>query len=121
MKTKLIEIRDSATMIFALCTDMNPDTSVQRAYMRLYGYPCDGRPNIMVTHAMGNGTPATNDPYMWGGRTWPTAHHYIIDHWNELEDGSVVDVEFILGEREAPKASVMEEESSTIAAVLFGE
>jgi hypothetical protein len=105
MKVKLIEIRDEATMIVALCVDMNPANDVQRAYLRRYGYSCDGRPNIVVTHADGNGTKATNDPYDWGGRTWPVAHHYIIDHWNELADGSVVDVQFILGETKAPKIS----------------
>lgn len=32
----------------------------------------------------------------------------IIDHWDELEDGSVVDVQFILGERLEPKRSERE-------------
>ena len=33
------------------------------------------------------------------------AHHYIQEHFDELHDGDVVDVEFILGETKAPKVS----------------
>lgn len=105
MKTKLIEIRDIGTMIIALCVDMNPDNEAQRLALRRYGYPCDGRPNIVITHANAHGQAATNDPYAWGDRTWATAHDYVIRRWDELQDGSVVDVEFILGETTEPKVS----------------
>lgn len=106
MKTKIIEIRDEGTFIAALCVDMNPDNEAQRYYLHRHGYPCDGRPNILLTHAAANGEQATNDPYAWGNRrTYAVAHNYIIDHWEELQDGSVVDVEFILGHRPAPKIS----------------
>jgi hypothetical protein len=33
------------------------------------------------------------------------AHHWIIEHWDELKDSDVVDVEFILGETQQPKVS----------------
>ena len=105
MKVKIIEIRDEGTFIAALCVDMNPDNSIQRYYLRRYGFPCDNRSNILITHANCDGSPATNDPYWQRGRTWRVAHNYIIEHWHELEDGSVVDVSFILGESKAPKIS----------------
>ena len=41
----------------------------------------------------------------WGGRTYPVAHDWIINHWDELLDGDVVDVEFILGETDVRKQS----------------
>jgi len=34
-----------------------------------------------------------------------TAHKYIIDHWVDLKEGDVVDVEFILGEASEKKIS----------------
>ena len=77
--------------------------------MRRCGYPCDGQPNIILTRLDGDethqGDQATNDPYARSGRTWPVAHHWIIDHWDELNDGDVVDVEFALGEVLKPKIS----------------
>jgi hypothetical protein len=107
MKTIALEIRDDGTFIPALAVDMNPANEAQRWLLRRCGYPCDGAPNVILTRLDGNGK-ATNDPYAWGGRTWPVAHNWIIDHWNELEDGAVVDVEFILGERATPKRSEKE-------------
>jgi hypothetical protein len=104
MKVKLIEIRDDATFIIALCIDMNPDNEIQRWGLRRYGYPCDGEPNIMITHATGNYN-ATNDPHHWQDRTWTTAHHHIIENWASLNDGDVVDVSFILDEAKQPKVS----------------
>ncbi len=111
MQAKALEIRDEGTMICALAVDMNPQTNVghifkaQHYLLRRCGYPCDGRPNIGITHLSADGDPFRNDYYSWGGRTFPVAHKYIIEHWAELKDGDVVDVQFILGETKAPKVS----------------
>lgn len=105
MQAKALEIRDDGTFIACLAVDNNPANAAQRRLLRRCGFPCDGRPNITITHLSADGTKASNDPYSWGGRTWPTAHNYIIDNWGKLKDGDVVDVEFILGERAQPKVS----------------
>lgn len=104
MKAKALEIRDEGTFIPCLAVDINPDNEGQRYLMRRVGYPCDGRPNVIVTRLDGEGK-ASNDPYAWGGRTWPVAHNYIIQQWEYLMDGDVVDVSFILGETPKPKVS----------------
>ena len=109
MKAKTFEIRDEGTFIPALAVDINPDNGEQRYLMRRCGYPCDGRPNVILTNLNADGSKATNDPYQWGGRTYPVAHNYIIEHWEELRDGDVIDVSFILGETAAPKRSEREE------------
>jgi len=104
MKTKTLELRDAGTFIPLLAVDINPDNDAQRWLMRRVGYPCDGEPNVIITRLEGAGQ-ASNDPYSWGGRTFPVAHHWIIKHWHELKDGDVVDVSFILHETQAPKES----------------
>lgn len=104
MKAKALEIRDRNTFIPMLAVDINPDNPEQRYLMRRLGYPCDGRPNVIMTRLDGSGM-ATNDPHAWDGRTYPVAHDWIIDHWTELKDGDVVDVEFILGETSHAKIS----------------
>jgi hypothetical protein len=112
MKVKLLELRDEGTFIALLCVDMNPDRDPndkgaiyygQSYLLRRCGYPCDGRPNIAITHLAANGTPCWNDPYAWRGRTYPVAHNYIIENWASLRDGDVIDVQFILGETSTPK------------------
>jgi hypothetical protein len=45
------------------------------------------------------------DAYHWGDRTMQTAHIYIDEHFAELNDGDVIDVEFILGESTEKKIS----------------
>ena len=107
LESKVLEVRDVATFIPMLAININPaidDDGSQRWLMRRCGYPCDGEPNIILTRLDGSGK-ATNDPYAWGGRTYPVAHNYIIEHWDRLTDGDVVDVEFILGEKPTKKVS----------------
>ena len=108
MKTKTLEIRDEGTFIPALAVDINPENEAQRYLMRRCGYPCDGKPNIILTALSADGGKANNDPYSWGGRTYPVAHNYIIEHWRDLQDGDVVDVSFILGETLTLKKSERE-------------
>jgi hypothetical protein len=104
VKAIALELRDEGTFIPLLAVDINPENDKQRWLMRRVGYPCDGEPNVIITRLEGAG-PASNDPYSWGGRTFPIAHHWIIKHWHDLEDGDVVDVSFILHETQAPKLS----------------
>jgi hypothetical protein len=107
MKIKMLELRDTATLIPLVAIDMNPENDDQRWLLRRVGYPCDGRPNIAIFHADAGGQPVWNDPYGWKGgvRTYPVAHEWIIEHWHELSDGDVVCVETIVGERTVPKLS----------------
>ena len=104
MKAKVFEIRDSATFIPVLSVDINPGDADQLYLMRRCGYPCNGEPNVILTRLSGDGQ-ATNDPYAWGDRTFSVAHDYIIKNWHSLNDGDVVDVQFILGETDKPKRS----------------
>lgn len=111
MKAKALEIRDEGTFIAALAVEMNPEfelndaSRAQRYLLRRCGYPCDGKPNVMLTKMMGDGSPASNDPHHWRDRTIAVAHLYIIEHWPAIKDGDVIDVEFILGEKPMPKVS----------------
>lgn len=105
MKAKVLELRDAGTFLPLLAVDINPDDEQQRYLMRRCGYSCSGEPNVVIVKLSANSDPASNDPYSWGGRTFPVAHHWILEHWNELQDGDVVDVEFILGETLTQKVS----------------
>lgn len=108
MQTKILEIRDSATFIPVLATLMKSENETESWYLRRMGY--GAKTNfIMITPL--NGGKAEYSPYDWDtmARTYPVAHKYIQEHWNELESGDVVCVETILGERETPKVSERQE------------
>jgi len=109
MRVKALELRDEGTFIPLIAVDMNPDNEEQRYLLRRCGYPCNGKPNVVVTRMSADGLPSSNDPYHWQDRTFAVGHQWIIEHWAELSDGDVVDVQFILGETRKPKVSEAKE------------
>jgi hypothetical protein len=106
MEIKCLEIRDKSTFLPVICIRPIPANDAQRYLLRRDGYRGDVTERcVIMIDAQCRG--AAFDPYDWRDdtRTKPVAHNYITDHWHELCDGDVVDVEFILKETAAPKAS----------------
>ena len=110
LENKIFEVRDRATFMPVLCTKMAPgcvgETSVEGAaretkLLRKAGYGFD-YPLITLTYLV-DPSRSNYDPYKWGDRTLHTAHIYIAEHFDEMETGAVVDVEYILGEKPEPK------------------
>lgn len=110
MEVKTLEIRDAMTFIPVICIRPTPDNEAQRYLLRRDGYRGDeGEHCIIMIDAQCHG--CSYDPYEWGGsRTKGQAHHFIAEHWHELKDGDVVDVQFILGE--TPSAKLSEREAA---------
>jgi hypothetical protein len=103
LDNKVLEVRDAGTHIPVLAIRMLAKNGIQRYYIHgRMGYPMDGT-GIAVIKL--NDCDGNIDPYAWADRTMSTAHHWIYDHFDELADGDVVDVEFILGEKPSKKVS----------------
>lgn len=109
MKTICLEVRDRMTFIPVVAMDTDPEDvdasgyEARRRLLRSAGYSTVGDTIIVINL---NDCRAKNEPYGWGGsRTMTVAHQYIESHWNELNDGDVIDVEFILGETTEKKTS----------------
>lgn len=108
-RAKFLELRDSMTFIPVIAIDCgvsgedyNTDYLLGRA-----GY---GGRAILLTGLSG-GKKAECDPYAWKDRTFQVAHDWIHLHWDTLNSGDVIDVQFILGETKTPKRSVRYETS----------
>lgn len=116
--TKLFEIRDRATfmpvmavrlLVVADCAT-EPDLA-ENWLLRRAGYAPDQitrtneEPYVILILLDGGG--AEYDPFSWrrGARTVPVAHQYIIENWDQLESGQVIDVQFISGETPTAKIS----------------
>jgi len=113
MISKALEIRDGSSHVFALAVDMNPSGSELEAFNERYplrrcGYKCDGKPVILLSRLDGTNGRGSTDPGFWKGRTWPTAHTWIIENWKDIKTGDVVDVAFIMGETKEPVKSLKE-------------
>jgi hypothetical protein len=106
MEVKCLEIRDAMTFIPVICIRPVPVNEAQRYLLRRDGYSgtVDERCIILID-AQCRGV--AYDCYDWPGgtRTKRVAHNYIAEHWRELVDGDVIDVEFILEETKIKKVS----------------
>jgi hypothetical protein len=101
MLTKLLEIRDEGTCIPAMASEAIPANPEQRAILGRAGY---GHSRCIILQHLHKGN-ATYNAHDWSTRTYVHAHLYIIKHWDDLSDGDVIDVQFILGERAEKKVS----------------
>lgn len=97
MVSKLLEIRDRFTLVPALAIQVSGKDGY---LLRRAGFQS---PMIyliaLATQKCGY------DPYGWGDRTFTVAHQYIERAWAGLQNGDVIDVEFILGETTEMKQS----------------
>ncbi len=109
MEIKLLEVRDEGTTIPVICIQPVGRNAAEDWMLARSGYSSNRRSQsqyVIMAYLDGAEHFATCDPYDWeNGRTLREAHNYIIDHWDELESGAVVDIEYILGETRAPKTS----------------
>lgn len=106
MEIKVLEIRDRATFIPVICIRPVAENEAQRYLLRRDGYRADDSETcVIMIDAQCRGV--SYDPYHWArdSRTKGNAHLYIEQHWSDLRDGDVIDVEFILGETSKKKIS----------------
>jgi hypothetical protein len=106
MEIKTLEIRDANTFIPVICIRPVAQNDEQRYLLRRDGYRADITERcVIMIDAQCRGV--AYDPYDWrkGSRTHKIAHNYITEHWRELRDGDVIDVQFILGETQQVKIS----------------
>src|SRR6185437_3679480 len=112
MQTKFIEIRDSGTCIAALALrmvaeDNGTSAMTESRFMRRAGFGQEF-PSVILMRL--EDQKATCDLYSWhslgmGLRTMQNAHNWINEHWDEIESGQVVDVQYILNETTMPKTA----------------
>ena len=128
METKLLEIRDEGTFIAVMATAMNPvrpeliqhmapqwkeEIEAERYLLRRSGFEYERtapypKGKTYVFLQLLNKGKGTYNVFDWehdGSRTRQVAHTYIIESWNSLRSGDVVDVQFIKGETKEPKKS----------------
>ncbi len=99
MIIKALEIRDEGTCIPVIAIKMIAANDIQDRYLWRCGYPRNGKGIVLMQLS---DQQASSDLYEWGGRTMPNAHNFILEHFDDLEEGAVVDVQVILEETTTP-------------------
>ena len=110
MEIKLFEVRDRGTCIPVCALRWAGQTESERWLLDHAGYGRDEKTQadyILVAPLVGQEKgQITYDAFHWSvGRTLHEAHLYLMDHFDEMQSGDVVDVEFILSETTTPKIS----------------
>ncbi len=108
METKLFELRDAGTFIPIIATLMTSSDPAEAYLLRRAGYSIDPTDEWLVLLDRLDGGCSdyqAHSQHGGGPRTFPAAHRHIQDHWPELTSGQVIDVEYLLGERDTPKES----------------
>lgn len=112
MRSKTFELRDRGTFIPILAVRLQPDNEGDRYLLARAGFGLTPEEQARYVHLVeiaGGAGKCSCDPYDWDrSRTKQVAHAHIIEHFDALESGSVVDVEFILGLTGEPKRSERE-------------
>jgi hypothetical protein len=113
MIAKTFEIRDKGTFIPVMAVRLEPGCEGDRYLFGRAGYgivPEAQRRFVTLLRVDGGEGFATSDPYAWTGtaRTMTVAHKHIEEHFDQLESGAVVDVEFLMGVTAEPKKSERE-------------
>ena len=119
MIVKTFEIRDRATLIPAVAirfdykaaegharTLQGPDLDAAKRDLYLFhraGFGPTGGAYTLLTSLVSLETQF--DPHRWRDRTMRTAHLSIREHWDALETGAVIDVEYLLGETAVSRRS----------------
>jgi hypothetical protein len=100
-KTKLLEVRDRATLIPVAAVKLDPLNPEDAGLLNYAGWAPGSAPVYIFDLAAEF---VAYDPYKVhdGSRTRQIAYKFIRDHFDELASGQVVDVRFILGEAPAP-------------------
>lgn len=110
LESKMFEVRDRATLIAVVATKVTSGTPREKWLAhRAGGYFGDSIHNVIVTNLSNLKT--YHDVYACREeeqyRTIPAAMQHIQKYFDDLKEGDVIDVEFLLGEVEKPKVSEM--------------
>jgi hypothetical protein len=108
MEIKTLEIRDRVTFIPAIAIKPRQRNKSERYLWARVGFILMDDPSLgpnYILLARLSDLQLQFQPRVWGNRTMETIHRYLMNRWDDVENGQVLDVEFILGETDKSKES----------------
>ena len=109
MTCKTIEIRDRGTFVPALLVRLDPADERDSWLLARAGFGDTPEAQAAYVLLINLVKDAPYDPFGHGPtRTLQVAHRHVIEHFDAIENGQVVCVEHLLGERAEPKVSEAE-------------
>ena len=108
MIVKTFEVRDSCTFIPIIAIKLIPTFESDRYLLSRAGWGETAKEqatHILVSRLDGGKSEMNCDPYCWtdSPRTLRVAHRYLIEHFDVMKSGAVIDVQTIVGETKIKK------------------
>jgi hypothetical protein len=104
MEIKTLEVRDRSTFIPVVAVKVVPSNSSEKYLWNRAGFNMDSGSSIILLGRI-NDLHLEFYPPVWSNRTMSTVHEYLQNSWDGVENGQVLDVEYILGETDKAKES----------------
>lgn len=109
MTCKTVEIRDRGTFIPALAIRLDPSDERDRYLLGRSGFGTTPEAQGSYVLLVNLVKDAPYDAFGHGpARTLGVVHRHLLAHFDDVPNGAVVDVEFLLGESAEPKSSEAE-------------
>jgi len=106
MEIKTLEIRDRATFIPVIAIRPGPRNEAERYLWGRVGFGTTAARQEQYTLVGKIGIDELHyDPRRWNNARMTEAHMYISRNWDAIENGQVIDIEYLLGETDKPKES----------------
>jgi len=106
MEVKLFEVRDRGTFIPVIAIRLGSRNEAERYLLSRAGYGQEkDAQQEYVLYAGLEEYQMQYDPHEQTNRTRHVSHKYIGEHWEDLNSGDLIDVEWILGETNHKKQS----------------
>lgn len=108
MICKVFEVRSPATMIAILAIKLSAHNDQERRLLCHSGFGINGYSfsRYFIVFPIDGGTGhASTDPYDHKSHELRVAHIYIQKHFDDMENGEVIDIDYIEGNTLAPKTS----------------
>lgn len=112
---KTVEIRDRGTLIPAFAIKMLPSDEKELFLFKGAGYGWVNPCIMLVALESPWHSARCSEEWINSTRTMPAAHKWIEDYFDEIANGDVIDVEFILGEKEYKSLNFFIEEKMELA------
>lgn len=107
MISKIFEIRSRGTMLILMATKLGSDDVAENYLIARCGFgkSKEQQENYIIVTNIDGSYIATTDPYKHDVNDVRKAHQYILKHFDELDEGAVIDLEYIAGETKKPKVA----------------
>jgi hypothetical protein len=98
---KTVEIRDRCKFIPAFAIRMLPSDEFELFLFKQAGYGLFNPCIMLISIEEPWLSNRSSDEWINSPRTMPIAHKWIEDNFDKINNGDVIDIEFILGEKDA--------------------